>query len=77
MKYRKKIFDRLKKIIGDSSLTLAVVYTIGHIIIAIICVRVITGASLELAAVDAFVEPIINGFWFYFLHKLWRTSNER
>ena len=77
MKYRKEIFDRLKKIIGDSSLTLAVVYTIGHIIIAIICVRVITGAPLNLALVDAFVEPIINGFWFYALHRLWRLKYER
>ena len=66
-----------KLLAGDSSLKLAVVYTIGHILIAIICVRVITGASLELAAVDAFVEPIINGFWFYFLHKVWRKRNER
>ena len=31
------------------------------------CNRIITGASLDMAAADAFVEPIINGFWFYFL----------
>ena len=31
------------------------------------CNRIITGASLNMAAADAFVEPIINGFWFYFL----------
>jgi len=66
-----------KLLSGDSSLKLAVVYTIGHILIAIVCVRVITGARLELAAVDAFIEPIINGSWFYFLHKVWRKHNER
>ena len=49
------------------NLILAVIYTIGHILIAITCNRIITGASFDAAAVDAFIEPIINGFWFYFL----------
>ena len=34
--------------------------------------EIITGAPLELAAVDALVEPIINGFWFYLLHSTWK-----
>ena len=63
------IFNLLKKIIGGSSALLAVVYTIGHIVIAMICNNLITGASFELAAVDAIVEPMINGVWFYILHK--------
>jgi len=67
------IYEMLKRIIGGSSLGLAVVYTIGHIIIAIACVKIITGATLELAAIDAIVEPIINGFWFYLLHKTWKN----
>jgi len=66
------IRNLLKSIIGGSSLMLAVVYTIGHIIIAITCVTLITGASIELAAIDALVEPIINGFWFYALHSIWK-----
>jgi len=49
------------------NLVLAVVYTIGHILIAMTCNRIITGASFDVAALDAFIEPIINGFWFYFL----------
>ena len=49
------------------NLVLAVIYTIGHILIAITCNRIITGATLDMAAADAFVEPIINGFWFYLL----------
>ncbi len=49
------------------SLILAVVYTVGHILIAMTCNRIITGATLDMAAADAFIEPIINGFWFYFL----------
>ena len=59
------IYNLLKRIVGDSSIVLAVIYTIGHIFIAMTCNYLITGARLELAAVDALVEPIINGFWFY------------
>ena len=70
------IYNLLKRIIGDSSVVLAVIYTIGHIVIAMICNYLITGARLELAAVDALVEPIINGFWFYALHKLWTKYNQ-
>ena len=67
--FKEGIFNLLKKIIGGSSALLAVVYTIGHIVIAMICNNLITGASFELAAVDAIVEPLINGVWFYVLHK--------
>ena len=63
------IFNLLKKLIGHSSVARAVIYTIGHIIIAMTCNRMITGAALELAALDALIEPIINGFWFYMLDK--------
>ena len=66
---RDGIFNLLKRLIGGSSLTLAVIYTVGHIVIAMICNNLITGASFELAAVDAIVEPMINGVWFYILHK--------
>ena len=55
------------KIFKYENLYLAIIYTIGHILIAMTCNRIITGASLDMAAADAFVEPIINGFWFYFL----------
>ena len=71
------IWNLLKSIIGGSSLMLAVVYTIGHIIIAITCVTLITGASIELAAIDALVEPIINGFWFYALHSVWKKFQDK
>jgi len=70
--FRQGIFNLLKKIIGGSSVMLAVIYTIGHIVIAMVCNNFITGASFELAAVDAIVEPMINGVWFYILHKLYK-----
>jgi len=68
------IFNLIKKLVGHSSLARAIIYTIGHIIIAMTCNRLITGADLELAAIDALVEPLINGAWFYLLDKLYTSS---
>ena len=70
--FRQGIFNLLKKLIGGSSAVLAIVYTLGHIVIAMICNNFITGASFELAAIDAIVEPMINGVWFYVLHKAYK-----
>ena len=56
------------------NLILASIYTVGHILIAMTCNRIITGATLDMAAADAFIEPIINGFWFYFLHQFFKEK---
>ena len=63
-----QILKEIKRFISIDSLLLTIIYTIGHMIIAIVCVMAITGATLELALADAFIEPIINGVWFFILH---------
>ena len=67
--FRQGIFTLLKSLVGGSSFILACVYTIGHIVIAMICNNLITGARFDLAALDAIIEPLINGVWFYVLHR--------
>ena len=62
----------LKKLIAGSSVTLAIIYTLGHICIAMTFVSVMTGASLWEAGAVALIEPSINGIWFYILHSLWK-----
>ena len=62
----------LKKLIAGSSVTLAIIYTLGHICIAMTVVSVMTGASLWEAGAVALIEPSINGIWFYILHKGWK-----
>ena len=64
----------LKKLITGSSVTLPLIYTIGHICIAMTVVSVLTGASLWEAGAVALIEPSINGVWFYVLHSLWKKS---
>jgi uncharacterized membrane protein len=56
----------------DESLILALIFFIGHIIIAMVVVSIITGASIWEAGAVALVEPAINSVWFYALHKLWK-----
>ena len=55
----------------SDSLLLTIIYTSGHFIIAILCVKVITGTTLELATLDALIEPLINAVWFYILHRIY------
>ena len=56
----------------DESLALAIIFFVGHIIIAMVVVSIITGARIWEAGAVALVEPAINSVWFYILHKLWK-----
>ena len=64
----------LRKLIAGSSVTLAVIYTLGHICIAMAVVTLLTGASLWEAGAVALIEPSINGVWFYILHSFWKKA---
>ena len=62
----------VKRLMTSSSISLALIYTAGHIVIAMTVVSVMTGASLWEAGAVALIEPSINGVWFYVLHSLWK-----
>jgi uncharacterized membrane protein len=70
--FKQGIFETLKDLVG-TSFGRAVIYTIGHVIIAMICNNFITGATWELAAADAIIEPLINGVWYYALDRMWAS----
>ena len=70
------LLSTLKYYFKLDSILLTVVYTIGHMVIAVVCVMVITKASFELAMTDAFIEPIINGVWFFILHSFWKKFRQ-
>ena len=63
-----------KKLLTSSSLGLALIYTLGHIVIAMTVVSLLTGASLWEAGAVALIEPSINGLWFYVLHSAWKRA---
>ena len=62
------------KVVASTSAGRALVYTAGHIIIAMTVVSVLTGASLWEAGAVALIEPSINGVWFYVLHSIWKKK---
>ena len=73
MEFNDGIFKTLKDLaVKSESITLALIYTCGHIVIAMTVVSLMTGASLWEAGSVALVEPTINGVWFFVLHKLWK-----
>ena len=67
----------IKKLLTTSSVGLALIYTVGHVIIAMTVVSVMTGASLWEAGAVALIEPSINGVWFYVLHKTFTKITRR
>ena len=71
----KGIYNEVKNRM-DESLVLAIIFFIGHIIIAMIVVSLITQASIWEAGLVALVEPAVNSVWFYVLHKLWKKYND-
>jgi len=51
------------------------VYTIGHFLIAAMCVMYFTGAPFYIAITDAIVEPLLNAVWFFVLDRVWISKN--
>lgn len=66
------IFELFKRLMRGNSIVLALIYTCGHVVIAMSVVSLLTGASLWEAGAVALIEPSINGVWFYILHSLWK-----
>ena len=66
------IQNAFRKILSGSSLALALIYTAGHVVIALTVVTVMTGECLWEAGAVALIEPSINGVWFYILHTGWK-----
>ena len=69
--FTKGIYNVLKNKL-DESAALAIIFFIGHILIAMVVVSIITGASIWEAGAVALIEPAVNSVWFYVLHKLWK-----
>ena len=67
--------DKLKNFLKTSSLALSLIFFIGHVLIAMTVVSIITGASIWEAGAVALIEPAINSVWFYLLHSFWKRFN--
>ena len=71
--FTKGIIESIKNVIGYSSVSLAIIFFIGHVIIAMTVVSIVTGASIWEAGLVALIEPAVNSVWFYVLHSVYRS----
>jgi uncharacterized membrane protein len=76
MELLKGIIYSIKSIALHGSIIRTFLYTIGHILIAITCNWLITGADWGLATIDALVEPLINSLWYFTLDYYWATKRK-
>tara|TARA_B100001123_G_scaffold444774_1_gene594519 strand:+ start:1314 stop:1559 length:246 start_codon:yes stop_codon:yes gene_type:complete len=53
------------------------VYTIGHFIIAITVLMLISNVSFMIALTDAIVEPLANAVWYFMLDKFWASKIQK
>ena len=70
------IFEVSKKIYLNNrgSLLRTLVYTIGHFIIAITVLMLISNVSFIIALTDAILEPLANAIWYFVLDKFWSSK---
>lgn len=75
--FSKGIIEAFKHVVGYSSLSLATIFFIGHVLIAMVVVSIITGASFWEAGAVALIEPAINSIWFLVLHKIYNSVKKQ
>ena len=59
------------------SILRTIIYTIGHFVIAITCLMLISDVSFIIAMTDAIVEPIANSVWYFVLDKYWTSKTQK
>ena len=74
--FTKGIFNTAGEIYKNNkgSLLRTLIYTIGHFIIAITVLMLISNVSFAIALTDAIVEPLANAIWYFVLDKIWTTK---
>ena len=75
---KKLIIEAFQKLNNNGSILRTIVYTIGHMCIAICCLMAIARVPFMIALTDAIVEPLINSVWYYVLDRYWasRVANK-
>ena len=56
------------------SILRTIIYTIGHFIIAITVLMLVSDVSLAIALTDAIVEPLANSVWYFLLDRYWASK---
>ena len=77
--FNKGIYLTVKDIYQSNkgSLLRTLIYTIGHFLIAITVLMLISNVSFMIALTDAIVEPIANAVWYFALDKIWTAKYKK
>ena len=62
---------------NKGSILRTIIYTIGHFIIAITVLMLVSDVSFMIALTDAIVEPIANSIWYFILDKWWTSKSKK
>ena len=73
------IFSASKNIYQNNkgSILRTIIYTIGHFVIAITVLMLISDVSFAVALTDAIVEPLANAVWYFVLDKIWTAKYQK
>ena len=73
------IFSATKNIYENNkgSILRTIIYTIGHLAIAITVLMLIADVSFAVALTDAIVEPLANAVWYFVLDKIWTAKYQK
>tara|TARA_Y100000590_G_scaffold467445_1_gene646387 strand:+ start:28 stop:264 length:237 start_codon:yes stop_codon:yes gene_type:complete len=63
----------LQRLNTQGSFLRTIIYTIGHMFIAVTCLMLIADVPFSIAITDAIVEPLLNGVWYYVLDRYWAS----
>ena len=58
------------------SILRTIIYTIGHLAIAITVLMLVADVSFMISLTDAIVEPIANSVWYFILDKWWASRSK-
>ena len=74
-----RIFNTIRNLYASNrgSILRTIIYTIGHFVIAITCLMLISDVSFLIAMTDAIVEPIANSIWYFTLDKYWTSRTQK
>ena len=62
---------------NKGSILRTIIYTIGHFLIAITVLMLISNVSFTIALTDAIVEPIANAVWYFVLDEVWTAKYKK
>ena len=69
--------ELLQRLNSHGSLLRTIIYTIGHMCIAVCCLMAIANVPFSVAMTDAIVEPIANSVWYFVLDKWWASKSKK